>query len=103
MVTTAQNQSPSQIMYATSINTGLRNRIEALVRAHYWSDTAANPTASVPLDALAWAVATNRTVLAGMTERIVDGNIGAAVDGISETDLGPIVLAALARLNGGPS
>lgn len=94
-------QHPSQIMYATSANGGLKNRIEALVRSHWWNDPAVDPAAPVPLGDLAWAVAANPTILAAVTAAIVDGNIGAAVDQIAEGDLEFVVLQALARLTGG--
>lgn len=95
------SEHPSQIMFTCYFNGGLRNRIEALVRDHLWNDTTTDPTAPIPLDSLAWAVATNPTIRNAVTVAIVDGEINAAIDGIDETILERIILAALTRLNEG--
>lgn len=91
-------QSPSQIMYAIQLNAGLRNRVEALVRSKWWNDPEANPIRSVPVGPIAWATATNPTILASVTDAIVDGDIATAVDAIKESDLEYVVVQALARI-----
>lgn len=93
------DQTPSQIMYAININSGLRNRIEATVRSKWWNDPTADPTQSIPLAPLAWAAATNPTILAFVTGKIVDGDIGTAVGLIVEGDLEFVVFEALKRLD----
>ncbi|WP_169799188.1 hypothetical protein [Nocardioides jensenii] len=93
-------QSPSQIMYATTVNVGLRGRIEAIVRVHQWNN-AGNPTAAIGLDSLVWAVATNPTIYDAVSAAIVDGNIGAAVAALGEDLLQGVVLDALQLALGG--
>ena len=54
------------LMYAISSDAGLRNRIGAVVMGVRWNGTGTGAvlTAPVPVDALAWAVATNPTIFA---------------------------------------
>lgn len=93
-------QHPSQVMYAISINPGLRNRIEAIVRKMWWLDLDADPTAYVPVDTIAWSVATNPTIFASVEAAIEADDVAAAVDAIAEGDLEYQVTAALERLAG---
>lgn len=90
----------TSLMYAIFEDYGLRRRIEAVVRNHWWVDSStANPTATVPVDALAWAVATNPTVqntvkaAGGVGDTIAD-----ATEAIPDGDLVYIVTTALPRL-----
>ena len=94
-------QPASQIMYAIAQHTGVRNRIEALVRHHCWSNPSEDPCQNIPTSDLAWAVATNETIRAAVIAAVVDGNIGQACEAIDEEDLEYVVLAALARLGVG--
>lgn len=77
----------------------VRQRVEAVVRQSWWDDAAADPTSVVPLDALAWAVATNVTIRAGVAERLNNGaDLATAEAGITDNDLTFVVLQALTRL-----
>lgn len=88
------------LTYQLSQAAGVRQRVEAVVRQSWWDDPGADPTASVPLDALAWAVGTNVTIRAGVADRLTNGaDMTTAVAGITDNDLTYVVLQALGRLS----
>lgn len=97
---------PSVVMWNIQSHPGLRQRVEAIVRDHWWNDTTdprPDPTKPVPVDHLAWAAATNNTIRQHVTSNIAEGNIVAAVDTINESDLEYVVVNALLRAGGEPA
>lgn len=89
----------TELTYAIFEDWGLRHRIEALVRSHWWNDSAAIPNAVIPVDDLAWAAASNvsiRNTVSGAGG--VGDLVSDAVKAIPDGDLEYVVLNALPRL-----
>lgn len=90
----------SSLTWAIAHDANVLQRVEAIVREHRWAGRE-NPTAPVPVDQLAWAVATNATIRDGVEGRLDDEapSVSQACAGIPDTELTDAVLnVALPRL-----
>lgn len=101
---------PSKRIASVQNYRALHDRIEAIVRAHWWADDdpSTNPGDPVPTVNLAWAVGVDADVQAAIeAQEAVDGGTNAvaiALDQLDDDTLRRILLnpstGALARLTG---
>lgn len=91
----------TNLAYAIQMQPSLRYRIEAIAKDRLWDTVEADPAQHVPLDHLAWAVASNdeirKTVRAAFSAP-EDPDVGRGVEAIGDAALAPIVYAAMQRL-----
>lgn len=94
----------SILRYEVQQNSILRQRIEGIVRNDWWNDDApVRPDRVVPVSDLAWAVASNSTIMGSIETYMTNTGEGARVDDaimeVTDNDLSYVVLTvALPRL-----
>lgn len=94
----------SSLRYAVQQSAVLRQRIEGIVRNDWWNESApTRPDRVVPVGDIAWAVASNSTIMGTIDTYMTNTGEGARVDDaineVSDNDLGYVVLSvALPRL-----
>lgn len=98
------NTTIKETMLAANLqqNQALRARIEAVVRDKLWAAAAnIDPTVPLPLDDLAWAVASTNAIRTAVRNAMDDGenaNINQNIDAITDAALVASVTAAMTRL-----
>ena len=92
--------SESMVAWLIQNDPNVRNRILAIVRNAWWNDaTVVDPRAPVPLDDIAWAVATTKAVRDSVTAAYTEKpQASAAMDAITDGQLVTAINKALARI-----
>lgn len=87
------------LAYNIQQNLAVRSRIEAIARDKLW-DGVGDPTIDLPIDDLAWAVASAEPIRAAVRNALDQQapNINKSVDVITDAQLFTAVIAALTRL-----
>lgn len=85
----------SSLRYEVQRYSPLRQRIEGIVRNSWWNAESVRPERPIPVEDLAWAVASNATILGSITTYMNgdDTKFGEAVDSVSDNDLEYVVLS----------